>query len=364
MGPVLACSGPASPDPVPGDDRASPPRPNAGATDATTGIASTAPSAEGSEGGGQVGALPGEQSLPRELSESGREPADEVVEPAEPVEPDEPAPSGEAPPARSCAGRSMGEPGRRVVSLQHAGVARQYILHVPSSYAGDEPVPLVLYFHPILSNALAAELGSGFPALADREGFLVAFPESQQSAAWNAGVCCTASRDVDDVGFARAVVADVSSQFCLDERRVYASGFSMGGGMAHHLGCEAADVFAAVAPGAFDLLAENPCNPVRPISVISFRSTSDAIVPYRGGRKTSAPNGFVGVHTFEGAIGSFERWAEADGCRGQPVDQDGGCQTHEQCDEGVEVTLCTVPGGHTWPDAERAWQGLSRFALP
>ena len=41
---------------------------------------------------------------------------------------------------------------------------------------------------------------------------------------------------------------------CVDPKRVYAAGFSMGGGMAHYLACHAADVFAAVAPSAFDLL--------------------------------------------------------------------------------------------------------------
>ena len=59
--------------------------------------------------------------------------------------------------------------------------------------------------------------------------------------------------NVDDVAFARALVAQVSTTACIDPKRVYATGFSMGGGMAHYLACHAADVFAAVAPASFDL---------------------------------------------------------------------------------------------------------------
>jgi len=257
-----------------------------------------------------------------------------------------------------------GKSGRTTATLENAGVTRNYILNVPSSYKADKPVPLVVFFHPLLTDAATAERSSGYTELANKEGFIVAYPDGQESAAWNVGPCCTQSRDVDDVGFAKALVAKVETEYCVDAKRVYAAGFSMGGGMAHYLGCEAADVFAAIAPGAFDLLAENTCAPARPITVIAFRSESDAIVPYAGGEKTSAPNGFTGKHTFLGAVGTFKRWAEVDGCTGEPMAESGGCQTYKQCNAGVEVTLCTVPGGHTWPSPERSWQTLNRFTLP
>ncbi|MGD8859503.1 MAG: PHB depolymerase family esterase [Myxococcales bacterium] len=268
--------------------------------------------------------------------------------------------------ARACGAALDGQPGRQTVGLQHGGGSRSYILHVPGSYDGTSPRPLVLYFHPLLSNASAAATSSGFAELADREGFIVAFPDSAQSAAWNVGgICCTSSPDIDDVGFARAIVDDVESRFCVDAKRVYASGFSMGGGLTHHLGCEAADVFAAIAPGAFDLFEESACAPSRPITVIAFRGTADIIVPFDGGLMAGAPNGFLGNHTFEGAEDSFARWAQINGCTAEPIDEGGGCRTHTTCDDGTEVTLCTaLGGGHDWPDAPRAWQKLSRFSLP
>ena len=268
------------------------------------------------------------------------------------------------PSEQTCPASSTLKPGNTTIQIQNAGVMRSYILHVPSSYKGDKAVPLVLYFHPLLTDAATAQRSSGFTALSDKEGFIVAYPDGQESAAWNVGPCCTQSREVDDKGFARAVVKDLQSKLCVDSKRVYAAGFSMGAGMAHYLGCEAADVFAAIATGSFDLFKENTCKPARPISVISFRSMSDAIVPYEGGVKQSAPNGFQGVHTFLGAEGTFAKWSELDMCTDTPVDEGGGCKTHKACAQGVEVTLCTVGGGHTWPDAEKSWKTISRFTMP
>ena len=103
--------------------------------------------------------------------------------------------------------------------------------------------------------------------------------------------------------------AQVSTMACIDPKRVYAVGFSMGGGMAHYLACHAADVFAAVAPSAFDLLQENvgDCRPARPITVISFRGSADNLVPYDGGPSAVVPGMPV---TFLGAQATFQKWAE------------------------------------------------------
>jgi len=249
--------------------------------------------------------------------------------------------------------------------LQVGGVSRSYILHVPASYDGNTPVPLVLDFHPILSDAAFERGNSGYRALSDSEGFIVAFPTGIDRA-WNIGPCCTNSRSVDDLGFAKALVAAIKSEGCVDPKRVYATGFSMGGGMSHYLACNAADVFAAVAPSAFDLLqeSEEPCSPSRPITVIFFRGTADPIVPYAGGA-SRPPNGLnVTIH-FLGARGTFQRWAELDGCTGSPTAGAGGCETYTQCNAGTEVTLCTTQGGgHSTGNAQTGWAMLKKHPMP
>jgi poly(3-hydroxybutyrate) depolymerase len=225
-------------------------------------------------------------------------------------------------------------------------------------------VPLVLDFHPLFGTGALERGSSGYLALSDQEGFIVAFPDGIDNA-WNIGPCCTFSRDVDDLGFARAIVSAVSAEGCVDPKRIYATGYSMGGGMSYHLACNAADIIAAIAPSAFDLLeeAEQPCAPSRPISVISFRGTADFIVPYSGGA-SNPPNGLATTIHFLGAEGTFARWQSLDGCTGTPTVQ-GGCQVNSTCSGGVEVALCTTAGGgHVAGDARVGWDMLKRHPMP
>jgi polyhydroxybutyrate depolymerase len=257
-------------------------------------------------------------------------------------------------------------PGDSNESLQIGGTMRSYILHVPPGYTGNTPIPLVVDYHPILSTDTFEKGNSGYAALGDTEGFAVVFPQGIDNA-WNVGPCCTTSRTVDDVGFSRALVQAVEAKICVDPKRVYAVGYSMGGGMAHYLGCNAADVFASIAPAAFDLLvaSEEPCNPSRPITEISFRGTADPIVPYGGGA-SMPPNGLnVTIH-FLGAQGTFQGWSQLDGCTGSPTTPDSnGCSTYSNCKDGVEATLCTKQGGgHDTGDAHIGWAMLKAHPMP
>jgi polyhydroxybutyrate depolymerase len=141
----------------------------------------------------------------------------------------------------------------------------------------------------------------------------------------------------------------------------------MGGGMSYYLACNAADLFAAVAPSSFDLLkaSEEPCTPSRPITEISFRGTADPVVPYAGG-PSMPPNGLQVTIDFLGAVGTFQRWAQIDQCTGSPSAADSnGCQTYAQCGQGAEVTLCTIQGGgHSPGSAQQGWAMLKKHPMP
>ncbi|HTU59004.1 MAG TPA: hypothetical protein VMF89_11235, partial [Polyangiales bacterium] len=120
-------------------------------------------------------------------------------------------------------------PGESNRTLQMGSVARKYLLHVPPGYNGKTPVPLVIDWHGLLLDGPAQRDLSGYAELADKEGFIVAFPTGLDQA-WNVGPCCTTSRMVDDGAFARALVAEIEKLSCIDPKRVYSTGFSMGGG--------------------------------------------------------------------------------------------------------------------------------------
>jgi polyhydroxybutyrate depolymerase len=257
-----------------------------------------------------------------------------------------------------CAAKSA-LPGETTKTIQVGGTSRTFILHIPSTYTGATAVPLVLDFHGLGGTGSGEKGTSGFAALSDRDGFVIAWPNGIDNA-WNIGPCCTNSRDVDDLGFAKGIVAAIAATACIDPKRIYATGFSMGGGMSHFLACNAADLFAAVAPSSFDLLVadEEPCQPSRPISVLSFRGTNDTVVPYAGGK------GSAGKVTFLGAMGTLMKWAQLDTCTGTPTTS-GSEQLYTQCAAGVEVGLYTVQGGgHAPGPAGTAWDFLKAKTLP
>jgi polyhydroxybutyrate depolymerase len=251
-------------------------------------------------------------------------------------------------------------------------LSREYILHVPSGYTGTTAVPLVVDFHPIGGSDTEWRSGSPYPAVIDKEGVVSAFPNGEPSPnlgnAWDIEGCCTSPINgvaVDDVAFARALVADVEKVACIDVKRVYAVGFSMGGGMSNYLGCHAADLFAAAGPASFDLTQQNEgdCAPARPLTMIEWRGKNDTTVPYAGGHSALVTGMAL---DFLGAVGTFQKWASLDGCTGTPSAADSNnCQTYSQCGGGVQVTLCTDNnGGHEAANANIVWPMLKKYTLP
>src|SRR5688572_28996422 len=152
--------------------------------------------------------------------------------------------------------------GDHTMSLQYGGREGSYLLHVPRAAEAGRGLPLVLAFHGGGGEAEAFKGYAGLDAVADREGFLVAYPNGsgllpRRLLTWNAGECCgfAMNQRLDDVGFAVAVIDDVTRRAAVDTRRVYATGHSNGAMMAYRLGAERADRIAAIAPvaGAYNL---------------------------------------------------------------------------------------------------------------
>ena len=261
--------------------------------------------------------------------------------------------------SRGCANGSL-SPGDSTETLTHDGQQRQYLVHVPSSYNGSTPVPLVIDIHGLTSSMTAQKGLSGWVAKSDKEGFIVIHPQGLGNS-WNGGsLCCGTSQSsgVDDEGFMRAIVTTTGEQGCIDPKRVYATGLSNGGAMSHLIACRAADVFAATAPVSMGN-GTRPCQPARPISVAMWRGTSDTLVSYNGG-------------LFPSAQADFDQWKGLDSCTGSAA-SNGPCETYTGCAAGTEVTLCTINAGHVLYSAaaqqgaavpEVAWEMFKRQTLP
>ncbi len=269
----------------------------------------------------------------------------------------------------NCAGKAY-QAGDHNMSVNVDGKKRTFIMHVPSTYKGDKAVPLVVDYHPIGGSGQGQLGGTQYKSQTDPEGVISLYPDgtggkSMMGAGWNVGPCC--SND-DDVKFSREMIKKVEETVCIDPKRVYATGFSMGGGMSNHVACFMSDVYAAVAPAGMDLNTTNSatCNPVRPISIIMFRGTNDGVCRYAGG-----DSGFNDGLNFLGAEKNFKFWAEKNGCVGVPTTNSNGCQEYSSCKDGTKVVLCTNKStnnhngsGHDQGDGTVGWPFLKSFTMP
>ncbi len=71
--------------------------------------------------------------------------------------------------------------------------------------------------------------------------------------------------------------------------------------------------------------------------------------------------------TLLGAVTTLNLWAGFDGCTGTASDVGNGCQAYasSECDEGVEVWLCTSPGTESQHgNASIAWPILKQYRSP
>ncbi|HKT58985.1 MAG TPA: PHB depolymerase family esterase [Gemmatimonadales bacterium] len=266
--------------------------------------------------------------------------------------------------AQSYAGSGMapaGEPRTLLVN----GEARRYYLHLPPGWRPDRPSALVLVFHAGGGRARDIAPHTGFSNLADREGFVVVYPQGLRGR-WNDGRgFATATHD--DVGFVRALLDTLGRGLAIDPRRVYATGISNGAMFAYRLACELPGTFAAVAPVAGALPAElvTVCNHVAPVSVLAFQGTADPLMPYLGGG--------AGQRRVLSAERSVGFWATLAGCTGTPLATDepdrvaDGTRvrhtTYLGCREGRGVELYTIEGGgHTWPGGPEAGRRVGRVS--
>jgi polyhydroxybutyrate depolymerase len=253
---------------------------------------------------------------------------------------------------------------------------RSYQLYVPAGY-DDTPRPLVVNMHGFLNDGAQQSSISGMNALADEEGFVVAYPDGLGSLrAFNGGDCCAWNNpEQDDVAFVDQVIERVSQQVCIDRSRIYATGFSNGGFMAYRLACERSETFAAVASVAGVLgITPEDCEPARPVPLLHIHGTADLIVPYGGGSPTGIGLIYQGAEppVFRAVEESFDAYREIASCDLTPApgEQNGAasCRIHRGCDAEIEVELCTIDGGgHTWPggDAQVLSEafGVLAFAL-
>ena len=239
---------------------------------------------------------------------------------------------------------------------------RQYVLHVPP--AVNQPAALVIVLHGGGGSAKSAIAQSNFNAEADRHGFIAAYPEGTARfpglgkpgfRTWNAGACCgiAVERGMDDVGFIRAMVADIATRYPLAPRRIYATGLSNGGMMAYRLACEASDLVAAIGAVAAVIVVA-PCEPRFPVSVLHIHGTADENVPIAGGVGAKS----ITKYPYPPVERTIAFWAAYDDCGKDPIESAPApsvtLRAYPLCTLGIAVDYYVIEGGgHAWPGGKR-----------
>ena len=259
-------------------------------------------------------------------------------------------------------------------------LSRRYAVYVPPDL-GTAPAALVFELHGggIYIEDMTGESGYKTPyklwmTLADKEKFIVIYPEGLNGAygkpTWND---CRAnsivSSDADDVHFISSLIDKISTQYNIDQSRIYASGTSNGGLMALRLAVELSDRVAAVAAVAAAMPDSSDCgSSANPISVLFMNGTDDNHLPYNGGTISSPPNPDYG--TVFSAETSVEMWTTFDQTDSIPsvyffpdLDPDDGGMvvkyTYANGEKNAQVILYKVlGGGHSAPSIKEHYSAL------
>ena len=248
----------------------------------------------------------------------------------------------------------------QTMTVMQDGRERMFLVHVPTNLSANPGV--VMAFHGGGGNAARTMEMSGLNAAADQRGFLAVYPDSGGER-WNDGRAGTADGS-DDVGFIRAVVAELQQNYGADPTRIFATGMSNGGIFVHNLACKAPDLVAAIAPVSANMpqALRASCAPAQATPVMMFSGTEDPLMPYLGGKPELEEmlQRAVGPTTDEmtSSPDTAQFWAGINGCgTASPVDlgdaSDDGTTVTEfdftGCTAG-QVTLFRINGGgHAWP---------------
>jgi polyhydroxybutyrate depolymerase len=240
---------------------------------------------------------------------------------------------------------------RKTGTLTSGGMERDYIVHVPPGYDPSKPTPLVLSLHGGKNNPALQMVVSQWNRVADRHGFIVAYPAGQQGAlkVWAMQGDRNPSR-MPDVVFISELLDKLQATYNIDPARIYANGLSNGAGMTFVLSCTLSHRIAAV--GMVSAAYFQPfawCRDTTPVPMIAIHGAADRLTRLHGG-----PHWIAGRHSFPSIPKWTARWARRNSCGAAPVETtvapDVTRLEYPACANDAAVVLYTLrDGGHTWP---------------
>ena len=295
-----------------------------------------------------------------------------------------------------------------VLTFPWDGELRTWTLHLPSDY-DCTPRPLLIGAHAYLSDGhqFQHDVANIFDHI-NEHGYIGIFPDAMARGAsdfdsgvtsfnditshyddgpdgptctvwsWDYGIFenCPASETErfcrwgtscsDDVGFFRALIAEVSTRWTVDPDRIYMTGFSQGAISTQSFACPLSDILAAVAPLHGASANGHTCGPETKVSMMQVWGVNDIGI---NGHEEPSIDGLI----YDGATETAAIWAQAQGCDEQPTlystVSDGkwgwSCTEHAGCETEADVVTCQWDGNHIWgrtpTDGDFMWDAVWDF---
>ncbi|MBR6452971.1 MAG: alpha/beta hydrolase [Fibrobacter sp.] len=150
---------------------------------------------------------------------------------------------------------------------------REVYVYAPSNLADNSP--LLMSFHGMDQDPNYQQSNTHWEAVADTAGFVVAYPKGATGySTWDI------SGD-QDTKWITQIIDQLAKDYKINTKRVYMSGFSMGGMLSYHAMGKIADKIAAFAPCSGYLMM-GAGTAQRPVPIFHTHGTSDNVVGYDG----------------------------------------------------------------------------------
>ncbi len=257
------------------------------------------------------------------------------------------------------------------LTFKSAGIDRVAYLRWPRNFDvfSNKSVPLILDIHGSGGNGRHQMNMTGWGNAADRYGFLVVAPQgyvkSLDGYAWVTPRNQTSSNpdnslkaDVDDIQYLKDLIYLLSASGCVNNNKIYLSGFSGGARLASQYVCQATEKIAGLIAVAglragvpikvSESLFEpdiNGCQPRQYFSILAYANLDDTVNPYAGGGAS-----YWGYGTEKAIL----RWLQLLGCNAvasaELISAKQTDRTFGGCINGVQVrSIVGSFGGHVWP---------------
>lgn len=150
--------------------------------------------------------------------------------------------------------------GKNSFTINIDGVLRKYEVHVPSTYKGNDPVPMVIMCHGSGQSGEQFYNISGWKEVGDSLNFLTVFPSALEyctiedgvmkfGSKWNSypggDLFCDGQDIKNDIEFMRQMISALENKYKIDSKRIYMVGFSSGGQFTATCAIEISDIIAA-----------------------------------------------------------------------------------------------------------------------